>query len=260
VAAVSYDSVEVLAHFAERAGITYHLLSDPDSKVIDGFGVLNRTVPAGHPFYGFAYPGWYLVDPDGVVSAKEFNERNDDRTTAAAILVRHLDADPEGYQGRAETDHLAVSWAASNTAVRPGQRIALVLSIETRPGVYVYARGADGYTPIRWDMEPRDDVEFLDAEFPDAEVVHFPVLDEVVPVHDGLFAVSRDLRIKGDAGHDASPEGTEQLTLRGELTYQACDDSMCYFPTTIPMEWTVDLEAHDLERVPERLRRASDDG
>jgi len=194
------------------------------------------------------------------VTAKEFNERNNDRTTAAAILVRYLHADPEGYQGRAETDQLTVRWGVSNTTVRPGQRIALVLSIETRPGVYVYARGAEEYTPIDWIIEPRDGVEVFDADFPEPKMVHFPVLDEMVPVHDGIFTVSRELRFDGGTAWGAALEGAQQVTLNGSLTYQACDDSMCYFPTTIPMEWTVTLEAHDRTRVPERLRRVPDDG
>ncbi|HUG82174.1 MAG TPA: peroxiredoxin family protein, partial [Bryobacterales bacterium] len=51
LAALTYDSPEILRHFAARAGISYPLLSDPDSKVIRAFGILNKTVPASHAFY-----------------------------------------------------------------------------------------------------------------------------------------------------------------------------------------------------------------
>ena len=43
VAAISYDSEEVLADFAQRRGITFPLLSDDDSEVITEFGILNTV-------------------------------------------------------------------------------------------------------------------------------------------------------------------------------------------------------------------------
>jgi hypothetical protein len=29
------------------------------------------------------------------------------------------------------------------------------------------------------------------------------------------------------------------LTIKGTLRYQACDDTTCYLPTTVPAEWTI---------------------
>ena len=52
VASLSYDSEAVLRDFAQRKGITYPMLSDPQSKVIRAFDILNPTVP--HRSY------WYL--------------------------------------------------------------------------------------------------------------------------------------------------------------------------------------------------------
>ena len=43
VAAISYDSVAVLKNFAERRGIAFTLLSDPDSKI----EVLLEKTPGG---------------------------------------------------------------------------------------------------------------------------------------------------------------------------------------------------------------------
>ena len=38
------------------------------------------------------------------------------------------------------------------------------------------------------------------------------------------------------------------LTLRGTLDYQACDDSICYNPVSVPLSWTVTLTPLDTER------------
>lgn len=62
VAAISYDSVAVLKSFAERRGITFPLLSDPESKIIRDFGIFNEQSQEGTMQYGIPYPGTYLVD------------------------------------------------------------------------------------------------------------------------------------------------------------------------------------------------------
>ena len=47
VAAISYDSKETLAAFAERRNITFPLLSDDDSSTIKEYGILNTVVAEG---------------------------------------------------------------------------------------------------------------------------------------------------------------------------------------------------------------------
>ena len=44
VASVSYDSVEILKSFADRVGITFPMLANPDSKIIRDFGILNESI------------------------------------------------------------------------------------------------------------------------------------------------------------------------------------------------------------------------
>ena len=46
VAAISYDSQDILANFAEERGITFPLLSDVDSAVIKAYGILNTVAAA----------------------------------------------------------------------------------------------------------------------------------------------------------------------------------------------------------------------
>jgi peroxiredoxin len=57
IAAVSYDSTSILADFANRRSITYPLLSDTSSSLIDAFGIRNPEgtgVEAGIPYPGYA--------------------------------------------------------------------------------------------------------------------------------------------------------------------------------------------------------------
>ncbi|MDA1050732.1 MAG: peroxiredoxin family protein [Planctomycetota bacterium] len=67
VVGVSYDSVDVLAKFTEKRKITFPLLSDPDSKVIKAYGVLNAE--AKDQRAGIAHPGTFLIDRQGIIRA-----------------------------------------------------------------------------------------------------------------------------------------------------------------------------------------------
>ena len=87
VAAISYDSVAVLKSFAERRGITFPLLSDPESKIIRDFGIFNEQSQEGTMQYGIPYPGTYLVDRAGRVTAKYFEDDYTQRYTSGDILV-----------------------------------------------------------------------------------------------------------------------------------------------------------------------------
>ena len=76
VAAISYDSVAVLKNFGDRQHISYPLLSDPESKIIRAFDILNETVESGTAFYGIPYPGTFILDTQGRVIAKYFESQN----------------------------------------------------------------------------------------------------------------------------------------------------------------------------------------
>ena len=85
--AVSYDEPAALAAFARHHGVTYPLLSDQGSAVIDRFGVRNHFVTEEQvPYYGVPFPGVFLVDERGVVTARRFHRNVAHRESAEAIL------------------------------------------------------------------------------------------------------------------------------------------------------------------------------
>ena len=146
VAAISYDSVAVLKSFAERRGITFPLLSDPESKIIRDFGILNEQAQQGTMQYGIPYPGTYLVDRAGRVTAKYFEDDYTQRYTSADILVSHFGESAGAAHTVAEGKHLRMSASASNARVRSGQRISLVLDVQLGPRLHVYAPGVKATT------------------------------------------------------------------------------------------------------------------
>ena len=79
LAAVSYDSVDVLKKFGKAEKIRFPLLSDPDSKTIEAFGIRNER--ANGRTDGIPHPGTFLIGEDGVIRAKLFYK---------SIKKRHL--------------------------------------------------------------------------------------------------------------------------------------------------------------------------
>jgi hypothetical protein len=70
LAAISYDSEEILKFFGDRHKIEYPMLADPDSNLIQAYGVLNTEVTGMQK--GFARPGYFYIDSAGVIREKVF--------------------------------------------------------------------------------------------------------------------------------------------------------------------------------------------
>ncbi len=60
LAAISYDSPEILKDFADRHKINFPLLADPDSRIIRSFNVLNEEATGKEK--GMAHPGFFYID------------------------------------------------------------------------------------------------------------------------------------------------------------------------------------------------------
>lgn len=83
--AISYDKTSVLKRFADKRGITFPLLPDPESKVIEAYGVRNREA-AGRRIDGVPYPGTFLIDRQGIIRGKLFYDGYKARHTGEQIL------------------------------------------------------------------------------------------------------------------------------------------------------------------------------
>ncbi len=84
VVAISYDSVEVLKKFASKQKITFPLLSDKDSKVIDIYKIRNKEAKARSE--GVPHPGTFLVDSKGIIRAKLGHEGYGTRHGAKELI------------------------------------------------------------------------------------------------------------------------------------------------------------------------------
>lgn len=254
LAAISYDSVAILKSFADRRKISYPLLADPDSKVISAFGILNETVPKDSGVYGIPYPLTYMVNANGVIVSRIVDEDFRQRYTVGDILSGTLPVRNPATQAESQTKHLKVITSASDSVIRPGEHIRLLLDIEMKPLMHVYAPGVEGYIPIAWKIAESAAFSVKDVEFPESKKLHLVAIDETVPVFQNKFTLQREIVIAQPKDLMPVLNGGKELVVEGTLRYQACDDRLCYIPQNVPLKWTFKFEPLDTQRAPVEIQ------
>ena len=255
LAAVSYDSPAILKNFAERRKITFPLLSDPESQIIRAFGILNETVKPGTAQYGIPRPGTYIVDRQGKVVSKYFEEDFRERVSVSDILAGRFGERVEASGGAVEAKHVRLTASASTPVAHPGHRILLTLDLDLKPRMHVYAPGVEDYIPIDWELEETGAAKVRPARYPAAQKVLLKPIHETALVYQGHLRMTREITFGAENTLKPLVSPPDELVLKGSLRYQACDDRKCYAPETVPVEWKFRFEALDRERVPAELQR-----
>jgi hypothetical protein len=249
--AVSYDPVPVLADFASRRGITFPLLSDQGSAVIKQYGIFNTTVAATSSTYGIPFPGTFFLDAKSVVTSRVFEAAYQERDTITSALVK-LGTKVDIPAKRVAAPHLTFTTFVTDTVAAPGTHFSLVVDAVPGPRVHVYAPGVAGYKPIALEVQPQPALVVRAPQFPKADDYFFRPLNEHVAVYQRPFRIVQDLEIDPSPQAAAALKDRNDMTISGTLTYQACDDTVCFTPQSVPLTWTIGLRALDRDRANPR--------
>ena len=253
--AISYDSVAILADFGRRHEITFPMLSDPQSKIIKAFGILNGDGQGGGQdnwHSGIPHPGTYRVSANGIVQSKYFEKDFEDRTSTPTMLLKEFGSIAGTRETVMNTRYLEVKTYSTMDVVRPNVHITLVGDFTLKPKMHVYAPGADHYIPISLELNRSPYYKTDPTQYPAPEVLNLPAIHETVPVYRGKFRLTRDVAL---GGRDTLATKSD-LSIKGKLRFQACDDKTCYLPQTIDVEWVLKVQTLDpiLDRVPEQIQ------
>lgn len=268
VASVTYDSREILAGFADRNKITFPLLSDVGSATIRRYGIVNtvvedalssnskdpalladvqRYVTANEPaerHRGIPFPGTFVVDRQGRVTSRFFEDFYWERNTTSNIMLRTGTAGAPAEATRISTQHLDVTAYTSDASVGPGARFSLILDVTPKPGMHVYAPGASQYRVINLGVTPAPYLRTSPIRYPPSEIYHFVPLNERVPVYQKPFTLAVEVVRENTPEARKAQTGMTEMAVSGVLEYQACDDKICYNPVSLPMSWKVGLRAN----------------
>ncbi len=86
IAALSYDSPEILQTFTAKRHIAFTFLSDPKSEVIDLYKLRDPQYPTGSRAYGVPRPIIFILDNKGVIKAKLYEESFKVRPPVTAVI------------------------------------------------------------------------------------------------------------------------------------------------------------------------------
>jgi peroxiredoxin len=265
LAAISYDPQQTLAGFSKRNGITFPLLSDVGSATIRRYGILNTVAEealgpngtdaavladlqryvtvtqAAERFRGIPFPGTFVVDRQGRVTSRFFEDYYWERNTVSNIMLRLGTAAAPVQAVQASTQHLDLKAYPSDGVVALGTRFSLVVDIAPKRGMHVYAPGAGSYRVVALHITPQPHVRVSAGPYPASEVYHFVPLNERMPVYQKPFTLMMEAVPEATAEARKALAGRNELTFTGTLEYQACDDTICYNPVSLPLSWKVSL-------------------
>lgn len=270
VATISYDPVEILAGFTKQHAITYTMLADVGSVTIKKFGLLNpapewaldpglkddpeiqaevrkyvSVVGARPEMIGMAFPGNIVVDTEGRVKQRFFEDFYIERNTISSMLLKIGGSASNSVPAtKISTAHLDITSYPSTTGIAPGQRFTVNVDVVPHTKVHVYAPGAKDYRVISLKLDPTPEITVLQQpNYPPSEIYYFKPLKERVPVFQKAFRLIQDVVLNGTPQAQAALRGKESVTIKGTLEYQACDDRQCFNPVAVPLTWTVSVKA-----------------
>ena len=133
----------------------------------------------------------------------------------------------------AATPHLTIATSASAATAHPGGIVTLFVDVMPDPKVHVYAPGAKDYLPIALAITPIRGVRIGKLAYPPSQDLFFEPLKEHVPVYQTPFRLGQTITL------GSSLKVGDRVTVAGVMSYQACDDAVCFNPVSAPVSWTV---------------------
>jgi len=137
------------------------------------------------------------------------------------------------------TSHLTFAATLSPEIIEPGGRASITIDVTPRASMHVYAPGSI-YRPFSISIEPNALLRVHDPVYPKPTRYVFKPLNEEILVYSAPFRIVLDINaLEMVAGKVQRPSRAGQTTIKGKLEYQACDDTVCYLPTSVPLEWNM---------------------
>jgi peroxiredoxin len=88
VAGLSYDSPEILQATTVKRQLTYTLLSDPKSEIIDLYNLRDPQYPPGNRAYGVPRAIIFVLDTQGIIKAKLYEDNFKYRPRVTAVISK----------------------------------------------------------------------------------------------------------------------------------------------------------------------------
>jgi len=228
----------VLSNFSEKHSIQYPLLSDEGSVIIKQLGLLNEHLaqqsahygltPGDH-HWGIPYPGSFVLDEDGVIVDKRFEQSYRVRPQAADILESAFGAEigDAAVSDRTNNDEIGITAWMNGSNYRPWQQLKVQLGIQIGDGLHIYGKPIpDGFYALEVEVAPIDGLDLGDLTLPDPHPYQVEGLDEQFMAYESEIRGALPLFIN---------QNSADVTLELTVSYQACTDTECFPPSSLKL-------------------------
>jgi hypothetical protein len=131
---------------------------------------------------GIAFPGTFIVDGEGRVKERFFEDFYIERNTVSKLMIKLGGKSDAAVAGtKISTAHLDITTYPSSAAIAFDDRFSVVVDGEPHARMHVYAPGAEGYRVISLNIEPNPQVRVLVPQYSPSEDYFFKPLNEHVP-------------------------------------------------------------------------------
>lgn len=135
----------------------------------------------------------------------------------------------------ASVQHVTVVSAATPETAAPGGKVTLTLDVTPDRNIHIYAPGARDLVATALKITPQPGVTVSKPTYPPSELILDPILNERIPEYVKPFRITQPI------GVPATTKSGQSLSISGVLTYQACDDKMCFPPSDLSATWVVKI-------------------
>ena len=221
--------------------------------MIRRYGILNDQVGRGDAFLeGIPFPGAYVTDESGVVTAKFFHDTYKKRDSPENLLDAaegriQLTGDEPNVSNKDPEIPVSISVRGGRGTIRQGIIRHLVARFELPSGLHIYGE------PVPNDMVPTTvtisgsaGLVFEDPIFPPAETLILKSTNIDLRVWSGEVDIVVPFYAVGSLASETRPLDQDTADINVVLRYQACDDSICLLPKTETLSLRVKLDVIDV--------------
>ncbi len=146
---------------------------------------------------------------------------------AAFVLAQGL------LPAKPSPQHATFAATASSDAVTPGGATTLWVDVAPYHSVHIYAAGATDFVPVALAVAPQASMMLGKVVYPKPDVATAQGSIGNVPAYGKPFRIALPVTVAKSA------HAGDRLTMSGVVTYQACDDRLCYPSSTAPVTWSI---------------------
>jgi hypothetical protein len=132
--------------------------------------------------------------------------------------------------------HITVDPSTSAATVAKGSVVTLLADVVPKPNIHVYATDKYGFTPVSLVVASQPHISVGKVKYPLPEAGITPGTDTLIPMFTKQFRLEAPVTIAPSA------KSGETLTIAGAINYQACNETLCFPTTSLPVTWTVTVK------------------